>query len=432
MAAIDDALSAARGAHYGVIAACIGAVLFAATPDLSAPYRAARGDLEALRAINWAAGSDTVIMKAQLTPADSLRVWEEFVRIAGRDVGKREWRFTPSDREWWGRVPSVPRVNDQWTVAKLIEFGSTGAAKIRRPMVLRGRSLHDSADMCYKKDPNAPLTTGRPSKADTTTVFCSLAVRRNPDSTYLVTIGRIESGHGKKPRTLDSLQMESAEVVSPTLTISGWIQRHYSDTFVATTNGATRAARQKHGKGVALSNDTTKAFLPRLAAVQSVVGDLTPAQAAGVLEEKIAGSEQRMSAGGVPVGGNSVTVVGPLLLALALVYLFFQINHLAELAPGKEEPIRYFAWPLTFGGFPGNATALTTLLILPGAAVLLLMFRAAGHEAFSWSTSGLVTAILLTPSLAAGAMCLRARNQLMRVTGLNSVGARSGKESITP
>jgi hypothetical protein len=39
--------------HYAIIAGCAAAVLFAAIPDRTAPYRAAREDLDALRAIDW-------------------------------------------------------------------------------------------------------------------------------------------------------------------------------------------------------------------------------------------------------------------------------------------------------------------------------------------------------------------------------------------
>jgi hypothetical protein len=68
MAAIDDALSAARGAHYGVIAGCAAALLFAATPDLTAPYRAARQDLEALRTIDWKRVTGALPTRSQLAP----------------------------------------------------------------------------------------------------------------------------------------------------------------------------------------------------------------------------------------------------------------------------------------------------------------------------------------------------------------------------
>jgi hypothetical protein len=52
MADIGDALATARNVHYAIIAGCAAAV-FAAIPDRTAPYRAAREDLDALRAIDW-------------------------------------------------------------------------------------------------------------------------------------------------------------------------------------------------------------------------------------------------------------------------------------------------------------------------------------------------------------------------------------------
>jgi|GEM_PF-4806597 len=51
MADTGDALATARNVHYAIIAGCAAAVLFAAIPDRTAPYRAAREDLDALRAL---------------------------------------------------------------------------------------------------------------------------------------------------------------------------------------------------------------------------------------------------------------------------------------------------------------------------------------------------------------------------------------------
>jgi hypothetical protein len=200
----------------------------------------------------------------------------------------------------------------------------------------------------------------------------------------------------------------------------------YRNTFTAisqplrsrdTTTDTTRAKNAK--------TDTTRsknvqewAFVPRLAAIQREIGDLTPAQAAGVLEEKIAAHEQHMSAYGLSVGGNFVSLVGPILLILTLMYLSFQINHLAELAPGSEKVISEFAWPLTFRGFPGIATGVVTLLILPVVAVLLLRVHGDNTNPFSWSISGVETWVLLLGSVAAGIVCLAARNRLVRTTGL--------------
>ena len=123
MDAIDDALSAARGAHYGVIAGCAAALLFATTPDRTAPYRAAREDLQALAAINW----DTVIFRAEHdaqlklrndstvrstndSTNDSTHVWRQFlISAGGGEIAYLDAAFRPLDVGWRGEVRHARR-----------------------------------------------------------------------------------------------------------------------------------------------------------------------------------------------------------------------------------------------------------------------------------------------------------------------------------
>lgn len=408
MAAIDDALSSARGAHYGVIATCVAAMLFAVTPDLGAPYRAARRDLEALRSIDWDDSRNTVIYYAQLQRGSRDSVWRDFLTRADNFAHTdRDSLFMALDSEWWGGIPTLPKVTERSTVAQLIELGNTGAARIWWPKVLRGKPLNAIAPLCFRKKH-----------------ACSLSVRRNSDTTYVVTVIQIK---GQKP--LDSLQMKGVEdsiVSHPTM--REWILAKYRNTFTAISQPArssdttTDTTRAKNAK-----TDTTRsknvqewAFVPSLAAIQLEIGDLTPAQAAGVLEEKIAAHEQHMSAYGLSVGGNFVSLVGPILLILTLMYLSFQINHLTELAAGNEKVISDFAWPLTFRGFPGASTGVVTLLVLPVTAVLLLRVHGDNTNRFSWrlsgtwNISGIETWGLLGLSLAAGIWCFIARTRLVR------------------
>jgi hypothetical protein len=407
VAAIDDALSSARGAHYGVIATCVAAMLFAATPDLGAPYRAARRDLEALRAIDWDNARNTVIYYAQLQRGSRDSVWRDFLTRADNYAPiNRDSLFIPLDNEWRGGIPTLPKATERSTVAQLIELGNTGAAKVSWPKILRGRPLHEIAPLCFRERH-----------------ACSLVVRRKSDTTYVVTVTQI-----KDQKVLDSLQMRGAEdsiVSHPTM--REYLIANYRNTFTAISlpPRAPDATRDTASRKKDTTSDTTSrkkeqewAFVPSLAAVQREIGDLTPAQAAGVLEEKIAGHEQHMSAFGFSLGGNFVTLVGPVLLILTLMYLSFQINHLADLAPGNEKAISDFAWPLTFRGFPGIATAVVTLMILPAAAVLLLRIHGDNTNALSWGVAGVETWILLVLSVAAGIVCLVARNRLVRRTGL--------------
>src|ERR1700693_1913162 len=144
MAAIDDALSSARGAHYGVIATCVAAMLFAVTPDLGAPYRAARRDLEALRSIDWDDSRNTVIYYAQLQRGSRDSVWRHFLTRADNFAHTdRDSLFMALDSEWWGGIPTLPKVTERSTVAQLIELGNTGAARIWWPKVLRGKPLNE-------------------------------------------------------------------------------------------------------------------------------------------------------------------------------------------------------------------------------------------------------------------------------------------------
>jgi hypothetical protein len=386
MAAIDDALSAARGAHYGVIAGCAAALLFAATPDLTAPYRAAREDLRALSAIDWKRVSDSALHATQRTLNDSSKqVWRDFlISAGGGDTASFDTAFSPLGTDWRGKVLPLPDVSAaQSTISQLIVFGSGAVATIRRPHLLRDSALSRHAAPCYSQKG-----------------ACTVGTTQISDTTYLVTIrGARRTKTGGSEYFVDSLRMNTWDV--PMFRVSKVIEALYPATFVTTTDPA--------GK-------TVSAFVPRLAAIEPDIGKYTPVQAAGVLEEKIAGSERQLSGAlGVPVRGNLITLAGPLLLILAIIYLVFQIDHLTDLAPGNEKAICDFAWPLTFRGYQGITTGIMTLLILPAMAVWLLRIRGGTATAFSLSNSyGVWTWTFLAFAVAAGLVAYRARNRLVR------------------
>jgi hypothetical protein len=391
MAAVDDALFSARSAHYGVIATSVAAMLFATTPDLAVPYRAARLDLEALRHIAWDTGRTELINEAVKKRDDSLTLWLAFLKRAnGGEPVYYPKNFFASDYAWES-FPTLPVVTSQSsTVTQLIGLGSTGAVKIRRPTVLRDLPLHEIAPLCF---PTAKKERGKTG--------CALEVQRKSDSTYNVVVTEL----GKHSHVFGTLRMDAADIAIDGLTMRNWIKRKYPNQqlFDSAANNSP--------------------FAPKLAIVQREISDLTLTQAAGVLEEQIAGHEQHMSALGFSAGGSFLTLVGPVLLILTLMYLSFQINHLAGLAHGNETAIRDFAWPLTFRGYPGTTTGVVTLLILPTAAVLLLRIHGDNTNTFSWRRlSGIETWGLLFLSVAAGIWCLAARSRLVRRTG----SARSG------
>lgn len=475
MAAIDDALTSARGAHYAVIATCIAAMLFASATDLAAPYRAARRDLKALRRIEWAKGRESLIAQAQKQFHDSIGknwqndpVYQAFLNRANGDQWvTRADGFYPLDEGWEPFLIFPAVTSPSSKVGQLIELGSTGSVSVRRPTVLRGAPLGQIAPDCmsiYSKH------------------LCGIEVQRQSDSTYDVTVSQITFADEPKPiwqflktkKKLGVLHMEVRDSSIATLTMRGWIQSTY------------------RGDSLFGFGEESSAFVPKLATVQREIAELTPTQAAAVLEEKIAGHEQQMSVFGFSVGGSFVTLVGPVILILTLTYLSFHINHLAELAPGNEKAISDFAWPLMFRGFPGIASAVLTLLIAPttavillrihgddtnalsrsipavllvlsaaasgvalraelaagnekaisdlarplkfrgfpvmttafvvllillATAVLLLRFHADNRDAFSRNIPGIVTSVLLFLSAAAGGLCLAARNRLVRTTG---------------
>jgi hypothetical protein len=418
MADIGDALTTARNVHYAITAGCAAAVLFAAIPDRTAPYRAAREDLVALRAIDWDLARTMAIKKGLLMKkgpkGDSAKVWREFlIRLGGdasninSDAGKLDLVFRPlGDMEWWGGIPAIPEVTPQSTIAQLIELGTGGMAKIRRPMRLRGPPLNAVAKKCYHEESACTISVQKeliPCYQDKEQPACRDSVRQNPDTSYLVTV---KYSHERDTITF-LLHMEGAEVPIPSATMSPLLRERYPKAFVPATKAATLDNTLK---------DTAAAFVPRLAAIEGEIGKLTRAQAAGILDEKIAGNEQRLSALGIPVGGNLVTLAGPLLLILAIIYLSFHIEHLTELAPRNEEEIRDFAWPLTFRGWRGITTAFLSLLFGPVAAILLLRYHGDPTDAFSRSASGALTLFLFVGSLVAGWVCLRARNRLVRAT----------------
>lgn len=385
MAAIDDALSSARSAHYGVIGTCVAALLFAATPDLGAPYRAARRDLGALRSIKWEDGRKFLITEGVKMRGDSAALWSDFVTRANGFEGVREGLFRPLDLAW-DEFPTLPEVTPQTTVGELISLGSAGAVKVRRARVLRSAPLHQVAPVCF------------PTAAAPKPHICALEVNRSSDSIYEITVSHSPAGIKKK---LGELRMQAGDIHLSKLMVRDWIKKAYPN------------------EGLFGSAADSAAFVPKLAAVQREIADLTPTQAAGVLDEKIAGRERHLSAGGFSVGGNFVTLVGPVLLILTLMYLSFQINHLTRLAPGNEKAICDFAWPLTFRGFPGMATAVVTLLLLPATAVLLLRTQEDSVDAFSLRGAGAQTWVLLVMAVGAGIACLVARNRLAGETERN-------------
>jgi hypothetical protein len=109
-------------------------------------------DLGSLPTVRQKVARGTIITAAQLTrpTGDSGKVWREFlIRLGGdasninSDAGKLDLVFRPlGDMEWWGGIPTIPEVTPQSTIAQLIELGTSGMAKIRRPMRLRGRPLN--------------------------------------------------------------------------------------------------------------------------------------------------------------------------------------------------------------------------------------------------------------------------------------------------
>jgi hypothetical protein len=194
----------------------------------------------------------------------------------------------------------------------------------------------------------------------------------------------------------------------PMVRVSTVINDLYPDTFVTTNDAGGR---------------TIRAFVPRLEGIDPDIGKYTPAQAVRFLEGKIAGSERQVSGTlGVPVRGNIITLAGPVLLILAIAYLFFQIDHLTELAPHNERAICDFAWPLTFRGYQGLTTGILSLLVFPAAAVWFLRIHGGTSNAFSASTTyGLWTWILLISTVAVGWVCFRARNRLVRAILAKSI-----------
>lgn len=390
MAAIDDALSAARGAHYGVIAGCAAALLFATTPDRTAPYRAAREDLQSLAAIDWDRVTARAQGDAQLTlRKSSKKVWREFlISAGGGDTANLDAAFSPLGTGWRGEVRPLPVVSADSTIAALISFGDTAMVRIRRPLQLHDSALSHVAAPCY-------LTKNKHT--------CTIAASKtkNSDTTYLVSIKGIQTEPGKKLLVADTVMRMDAKDV-PIIRVSGVIEELYPASFVPTSDADGR---------------TVKRFVPRLAGIDLDLKKYTPAQAAGVLEEKIAGSEQQLSGGaiGVPIRGNLITLAGPILLIFAIIYLFFQIDHLTDLAPGNERAICDFAWPLTFHGYKGITTGIMSLLVLPATAVWLLRIHGGTANAFSLNTRyGVWTWSLLISTVAAGWVCLRARNRLVR------------------
>ena len=418
MADIGDALTTARNVHYAITAGCAAAVLFAAIPDRTAPYRAAREDLYALRAIDWESARNSAIKKGLLMKkgagGDSGKVWREFlIRMGGdasninSDARKLDAVFQPlGSIEWWGGIPTIPEVTPQSTIAQLIELGTSGMAKIRRPMWLRGPPLNKVAKECYHEDSVCTILVQKeliPCYQDKEQPACRDSVRQNPDTSYLVTV----TYTGKKDTATFRLHMEGAEVPIPSATMSPLLRERYPKAFVPATKAAASDTTLR---------DTAAAFVPKIVAIEGEIGKLTRAQAAGFLDEKIAGNEQHLSALGIPVGGNLITLAGPLFLILAIIYLSFHIEHLTELAPGNEEEIRDFAWPLTFRGWRGITTAFLSLLFGPAAAILLLRYHGDPTDAFSSSASGALTLFLFVGSLVTGWACLRARNRLVRAT----------------
>jgi hypothetical protein len=398
MAAIDDALSAARGAHYGVIAGCAAALLFATTPDRSAPYRAAREDLQHLAAIRW----DTVTLRAEnraygMIRDSSKKVWREFlVSAGGGDTANLDAAFRPLDSAWRGEFRRLPVVSGESTIAALISFNDA-VATVRRPLQLDDSALSHVAASCYQNKNPCTITVNNAKGSDTT---------------YLVSITGRKKTEGRKTISLADTAMRMKAVNIRLFPVSEVIKKSYPASFVPITDADGQTIIDPKG-------DTIKRFVPRLASIDLDLKNYTPAQAAAVLEEKIAGSEQQLSGGaiGVPIRGNLITLAGPILLILAIIYLFFQIDHLTDLAPGNEKAICDFAWPLTFYGYKGITTGIMSLLILPATAVWLLRIHGGTANAFSRNTRyGVWTWCLLIFTVAAGGVCLRARNRLVRTT----------------
>jgi hypothetical protein len=390
MAAIDDALSAARGAHYGVIAGCAAALLFATTPDRSAPYRAAREDLQALAAIDWQRVTAVAESTAYYTLRNDSTAWRQFlISAGGGDTAKLDAAFSPLNEGWRGELRRLPVVSRESTIAALISFADSAMVRIRKPLRLPDSALSHVAAPCYQ-----------PENKNTCTITVSKT--EDSDTTYLVSIVGKKTVEPKLTIADAKMRMHTTDVNATK--VSGIIEWLYPPSFVLTSDADGR---------------TIKRFVPRLASVDLDLKKYTPAQAAGVLEEKIAGSEQQLSGGaiGVPIRGNLITLAGPILLILAIMYLFFQVDHLTDLAPGNEKAICDFAWPLTFHGYKGITTGIMSLLILPATAVWLLRIHGGTANAFSLNTRyGAWTWCLLIFTVAAGGVCLRARNRLVRTT----------------
>jgi hypothetical protein len=340
--------------------------------------------------------------KTQNTLDDSLKIWREFLINAGAgETSEFDATFAHMGMDWRGQVRPLRDVSAQSTIAELILFVNTGAGTIRRPLELQESGLRSRVAKCYPQTNDASV---HPSRRTTP---CTIRVRQIADTIYRVTItGTYKTAAGGTVQILDSLLMKTKDV--PTVMVSSVVQDLDSAAFV-TINDA--------GGG------TMRVFVPRLAAIDPEIGKYTPAQAVGFLEGKIAGSERQVSGTlGVPVRGDLITLAGPVLLILAIAYLFFQIDHLTELAHGNEKAISDFAWPLTFRGYQGFTTGILSLLILPATAVWFLRFHGGTANAFSFSTGyGLWTWILFVSTVAAGWACFSARNRLVR-----TVFAKSG------